>query len=425
MSTINTFTDSYSELILSGVQEYSDKKMVSYGISDVSTTNERIVKNRFNSSPVATRGTDLVDYTSGKLRSLNDQLEVNETAIASERLATYEINQTTDDLEIERSDRLAASVRDAIDQYVLGLPVSFSGVANLDNGTFSGGASDGAAYQITNSNADEVTDDIVEAIDLNDAPIEKGRFMVATPTIIKRISNYLKNTGNDVGDDTIERGFATILRGENGYTGKEFGGLSVFQSNNLKHEVVLGLATNPTDGDTITFELPGNGGARVSTTITFVATLSGGAGEVHIASAVDTTAANLAEYLNAFGANDEAEAANTGYSALAAANQDALQRSRITATANAGADTVTITTEGTLKVSETLTASADTFGDVGVHCLAGVMGGIDLYLPENGMEMTVEKMEGKRAYELMVARTFDATIWEYKKGHVYDVFLKV
>lgn len=158
--------------------------------------------------------------------------------------------------------------------------------------------------------------------------------------------------------------------GMNGYVSK-WGGFDNYETTNGLWTGVLGLATNPTDGDTIVI----NG-----VTITFVATLTGGDAEIHIASTVDITRANLAEWLNAGGANDEAEATDTGYSAASASDQDLLRR--MSATNDNTANTLTIDAEGYgyVVVSETLTDATDAWTSEISHQMFGQKGAVDLVM---------------------------------------------
>ena len=111
---------------------------------------------------------------------------------------------------------------------------------------------------------------------------------------------------------------------------------------------------------------------------------SGGDAEIHIASTVDITRANLVEWLNAAGANAEAEATDTGYSAASAADQATLTALRITATNDNTADTATIVAVGSgrLTVSETFTDGTDTWGNNFIHCYYGKKGQIDVVIQD-------------------------------------------
>jgi len=159
---------------------------------------------------------------------------------------------------------------------------------------------------------------------------------------------------------------------KNGYTGT-VSTAEMYVSENLMGEVTLELATNPTDGDTITY----NG-----VTITFVGTLSGGASEIHIASTVDITRANLVEWLNAGGANAEAEATDTGYSAASA--DDQLLLLDITATNDNTADEATVKQigSGALTVADNLNDGTDTWANNMIHAYFGKKGAIDAVLQD-------------------------------------------
>lgn len=158
----------------------------------------------------------------------------------------------------------------------------------------------------------------------------------------------------------------------NGYTG-DVSNARMYVSENLKATAVLGMATNPTDGDTITY----NG-----VTITFVDTLSGGESEIHITSSADITRANLVEWLNAGGANAEAEGTDTGYSAATAADQALLLD--ITATNDNTANTATINQigAGRLVLSSSLAAGGDDWGVNYIHSYFGKKGGIEAVLQD-------------------------------------------
>lgn len=158
----------------------------------------------------------------------------------------------------------------------------------------------------------------------------------------------------------------------NGYSG-DVSNAKMYVSENLMGEALLAMATNPSDTNTITY----NG-----VVITFVAALTGAASEIHIASTVDITRANLAEWFNAGGASSEAEAADTGYSAASAADQLLLKD--ITATNNNTANTLQLKQigSGALTLAEGLTDAADVWSKNFIHCYFGKKGGIDAVLQD-------------------------------------------
>jgi len=193
-------------------------------------------------------------------------------------------------------------------------------------------------------------------LDAIDAP-KAGRTAVVGSHFMRWLK--LQQAGRDTvfGDGVNTRGIVTNLFG-----------WDIIESNNLPYSAVLGLATNPSDGDTVTI---------AGVTFTFRATLGSTAGSVHIASTVDITRANFAEFLNNL-ASSEAEATDTGYVALADEDVFLLRdKRRIVATNDNSADTLTITGYGDIVVSETLTDATDAWGSQLQKSLLCVRGCID------------------------------------------------
>ena len=141
---------------------------------------------------------------------------------------------------------------------------------------------------------------------------------------------------------------------KNGYAG-DFMGWNILVSDNLRNAISLGLATNPTDGDTIVL---------AGVTFTFVATLGTTAGNVHIASTAAKTVTNFVTALNALGTSITS-ATDAGYVAISDANVNILSQRRMVATDNTTA--IGFTSSGGLVVSETLTNATDVFGDQTTH----------------------------------------------------------
>lgn len=157
---------------------------------------------------------------------------------------------------------------------------------------------------------------------------------------------------------------------QNGASGQILGN-EVYVSDNLTAEAVLGLATQPTATDTVSV----NG-----VVFTFVASLAS-AGDLHICSDVDATRANMENAFNAIG-TAIAEATDTGYQVVSAADQATWNALRITATDSASADTLTIVAVGAgrLTLAETLTDGTDTWTHNLVHCYYGKKGAIDVVM---------------------------------------------
>lgn len=176
------------------------------------------------------------------------------------------------------------------------------------------------------------------------------------------IAQYLLGKNIDLAGAVFKNGYTDVVSNAQMYV-----------SENLTGEAVLALATNPTDGDTITF---------AGVTVTFVATLSGGESEIHIASTVDITRANFVEWLNAGGADAEAEATDTGYSAATTADQVILAQASGTNDNSANTATVVVPGAGRLNVSETLTDGTDAWSKSFIHAYFGKKGAIDLVIQD-------------------------------------------
>lgn len=247
----------------------------------------------------------------------------------------------------------------------------------LDDGSFAGTSGNG--FDVTSSNVATVFATAMQKLRLKNVVYNK-RFRpsagmkievpdgmpvaVVSPEIITAIELYLGGKDTLLGDQVSRNGYA-------GY----FMGFECFSSNSLPWTATLAMATNPTNGDTIVVN---------DVTITFVSTLSAasGATEVHIASTVDITRANLVEFLNAHGANSETEATDTGYSSATAAEQKLLKRMTWTNDNTANTATVVASGWGTVEVDETFTDGTDTWtvGKEQSHCLFALSKSVSLVI---------------------------------------------
>jgi hypothetical protein len=183
-------------------------------------------------------------------------------------------------------------------------------------------------------------------------------------------------------------------------------------TNNLSHEVVVTMATNPSDGQTLTI----NG-----VVLTFRATLGVLPGSVHITGSVDATRANVADFLTGTsfpGDTSEAEDTNAGYLALSVANRNKLSLIALTATDSAGADTLTLTSRGTLVVSTNVTGATVATSR---QCILGDYGSINMYLPSKGMDYTETKVEGKPGRELYLEQFHNSVLWSGMEDRVVTI----
>ena len=143
--------------------------------------------------------------------------------------------------------------------------------------------------------------------------------------------------------------------------------MEVYLATNLSSSVILDIATNVTEGDTVTI---------AGVVFTFNATPSG-AGSVDIGGDVDTSAANLVAAIMDTGT------AGTTYIQLSAGDRAKLA-GFVTAVATAGSDIVTITSkQGRMFPTSTMNAAANDFRAETIHCLMMEKGSIWMALRDN------------------------------------------
>jgi stringent starvation protein B len=402
---MSTTQDARKKFTIATAQENLYAVNLANVIANVDTQKMGTVYNPYTTRPIAINGTAAAttSYTPKAYAADADSLQVNRRAGAAEHVDSYDWKSVDFGLLEDRGMNMGKTISQVIDGYVLSLPVDTAGVVTLGDGGVAGSTT---PWTSSDSVIDNIINTSIQEIDL--ANSGSKRFMVVSSYEANDLRGYLQTTGNMVADEVIRNGIASQVT----KVGTTFSGVDVFQSNNITQSVVLGMATNPTAGDTITF---GNA------TVTFVATLTGAANEVHIASTVDITRANLAEWFNGLGALSEVEATDTGYSAGSTETQSLLTRLQVAATNNNGADTLTIVSRGVVKVSETLTAGSDTWAAAQRFLVFGDYGSINLYLPTAGMDYVEKEVGGKPGVELYMEQFYNAVIWTRMKDRVLAI----
>lgn len=407
---MSTTQDARSKFTIAKAQENLYAVNLANVIAEVDTKKMGTVYNPFTTRPVAGDGTaaSTNSYTTNSYSADADSIQVNRRAYAAEHVDSYDWKSVDFGLLSDRGMQMGKTISSVIDGYMLNLPVSTAGVTTLDDGDFNG--TDGNPKTSSNTVIDDIINTSIQEVDLVNSGSK--RFMVVSSYEANDLRGFLQSTGNDVADQIITNGIPSQVR----KIGTTFSGVDVFQSNGITQTAVLGLATQPTDGDTLTI-----GSGDFAVTVTFVATLSGGTSEIHIASTVDITRANLAEWMNAFGANSEAEATDTGYSAASAEEQATLSRLQVSATNDNSGNTLTVTTKGVVKVAETLTNGTDTWATPYRYLVFGDYGSMNLYLPTKGMEYEEKKVGGKPGVELYMEQFYNGVIWSRQKGRVLAI----
>ena len=404
---MSTTQDARKKFTIAKAQENLYSRNTANVVCDVDTSKTGTVYNPFTSKGAVSDGTATVAYPVAAYTADADSLQINRRATFAEHIDSYDDISVDFGLVSDRGMNAGKSISQRIDGFTFNAPVGVAGITAIDAGDF--GGTDGAPYTSSNTVIDDIINVSLTELFVQDA--EDKKFMLVSPFEAGDLRSYLQASGNNVMDEVIRNGIPSAVT----KVGTTFSGVDVFMTNNLTNEVVLTMATNPANGDTITF---------AGVTYTFLATLTGGAGEIHITASVDATRANLAEAItgvNFPGDTAEAEGTNTGYSALSADDQAKLSRLGVVAVNSNSEDTLTITCQGTFKVSETLTDGSDVFGLVYRYLIIGDYGSINLYMPSQGMDYKEIDVSGKHGQELKMSQLYNATVWSKMKDRLATV----
>lgn len=187
-------------------------------------------------------------------------------------------------------------------------------------------------------------------LDAIDAP-KAGRTAVVGGHFLGQLKLQQAGRPTVFGDGVNTRGVVTNLFG-----------WDILYSNNLPYSATLGIATQPTDGDTVTI---------AGVTFTFKTTLGTTAGNVLIGANAAAANTNLTALINA-------PATTTAQGVALSAENVFLLRDKRRIAAVATSTSTAITGYGDIVVSETLTAAADTWSGQRQDALFCVSGCIDM-----------------------------------------------
>lgn len=231
---------------------------------------------------------------------------------------------------------------------------------DFDNGDLTTGVSTGTPITLSSTTVPQLTTRMSAKLQYkNNQDTMSNMIFVVDPYSAADIAQYLLGKNIDLAGSVFKNGYTDVVNNAKMYV-----------SNNLTGEAVLGMATQPTAGDTVVI-----GGV----TFTFQTTLGATAGNVFISGSADLARANLAALINTPGTT------TTFGVALSSANQAVITDDLgLVATNNDTADTLTIvgTGSGALVVSETLTTAADSWSKNFVHAYYGKKGAIDLVVQD-------------------------------------------
>jgi hypothetical protein len=379
----------------------AQENLYSYNVArqvcEVNTKDMGTIYNPYTNLPGVSDGAVSSEtYIIGTQVTTADSLQVNRRADASEHVNSYDWKSVGFGLIADRGMNYGLAISQQIDRYTMAFAVGNATTA-LDDGDFGGTAGNAKTSSAT------VIDDIInlgiESVDVLDGHGKK-KFMVVSPREANDLRSFMQNNGHTVADKAIERGIA--------FVGTTFSGVDIYQTNNLRNTAVLGMATQPTADDSVTI----NG-----VVFQFVASI-GNAGDIHIGTAVDNTRLNFSVALNAPG-TAIAESTEAGYTVVSTQDQDKLARLALTAVDSAGGDTLTITANATLILSETLTDATDAWAAVERQLVGGNYGSIYLALPTQGMDYHEKEVSGKAGVELFMEQFYNVTVWTRKADQLF------
>lgn len=276
---------------------------------------------------VIVRGTDMT------VRDISDTEETLNVILAygiTIQVADFDEIQSAYGLAMTYGEQYGIIMQSQMDADVLWEAVN--ALSTVDYGNVTGGTA-GQGIPLTTSNVLEAVTACTKALrQLN--VYETDLVGLVSPRFENVISLYYGAKVTDLGDDVAQ----------NGYFNK-ISGYKLYSTNNLTCTAVLGLATQPTDGDTVTIH---------GVTFTFKTTLGTTAGNVLIGASADAANTNLSALIN------DPQTTTAQGVALSATNIDKFS-ARVSAVTDTTANTLTVTVKGAgeLVVSETLTAAGD------------------------------------------------------------------
>jgi len=308
---------------------------------------EAIVKRGSTFHRILPVRTEIGEYTVGADIDAQDVSGSDESIVVSTqrafriRLDNIEEIQSSVALQKSYGKRAAKDLANVIDSDFLYEVVNAGNL--VDDGVVGGGTS-GNALSLTGSNVSEAFSNLQKFLGIENVDSTEGTFAVIDPYTAQTIVTQFGERESAFGDVVSKDGIK--------YSGRSFRmfGMDVFVTNNYTRKEVLSLATQPTNGDTVTLTIGGN--AQV---FTFVAAIGSTAGNVLIGADVDATRASFEALLNAPGTTSATQVALSG-------NDLRRFTTAVVAVDSPSGDTLTIYSKGrSIGVAETLTDGTDGF----------------------------------------------------------------
>ena len=304
------------------------------------------------SYPASATYTPGTDITATTLTGSKETLEVDTFLASLVSIDDTEEKQSILALGALAMSRMMKDHNNRIEQAVMGQVTNAT--YSLDDGNVGGTSGNNMVL-----NTDVIPQVFVSAdtqLDATDAPIA-GRTAVVGSHFMRWLKLQQAGRNTVFGDGVNTRGIVTNLFG-----------WDIIQSNNLPYTAVLSMATDPSNGDTVTI---------AGVTFTFNTTLPTTAGGLLATGTVDDTRANMAVALNALDTSI-ASSSTTGYTKISDENVFLLRdKRRISATNDNSADTLTITGYGDIVVAKTFTDATDAWASQKQDSIFCVRGCVD------------------------------------------------
>ena len=210
---------------------------------------------------------------------------------------------------------------------------------------------DGAPVTLTKATVYAAIEEMMVALEDQNAGENPALF--ADPKTI----SYIKQSG--MLDGFVEGYNQRKTKGLKG----EISGFTLYKTTNLPCKIDLQMATNPSDGDTITVNITNLAKVTTAMVITFK-TSAVAAGQCDIGANIAATQANLVKMINGSGVGD-----GTDYFEFSTAQRALLTKVEAFAGAFAS-DAMPLTLNNKVTVAETFTDATDTWGTVGLVMIA-------------------------------------------------------
>jgi hypothetical protein len=293
------------------------------------------------------------DITFQEKTASKQTLEVDTFKYAAEDVDITESRQTPYDLISHSSTSIRKGLMNAVEQKFLS---EISNAYHQING--------GTALAVSSVNILDILEEAEGKLGAFDAMYETSmRAAVFGPRTVAKLRRAKSDRETRLGDSVLENGVVGPWQG-----------WTVVQNNNLPWSATLGLATQPTDGDTVSIS---------GVTFTFKTSLGSTAGNVLIGISAATARANLEA------AVEGNSGAGTTYVDIGIRDRFLLTRKRAIATTSAAS--MAFTGYGDISVSETLTDATDGWSAQQQKSVFMIRGAIDMVL--QFMDVEIEKKE--------------------------------